>query len=223
MQTGAGAGDGCLWVKLQNTVVAAASGVLTLRKILTRTCVTLAAAPLSYPDKTRTTDALKKVQLLDANVSESVAACDSAVDRVLPMIWNPVELAPINAHTFARLKCSLQLTHLRRRKIVEIAGCEYLRYLRLYISGGALTGLTSSSSSTGTLRRLPWKPSSIGQVPRFRRHGSFNLGFRHAGHLMSALMPIHVALPRGRPRFCADDDAWPMKTACATSPSASMP
>ena len=60
------------------------------------------AATLADADEARTTDALKEVELLDANVAKTVAAWDASIDGLAPMVRDPVELTPVDALTFTR-------------------------------------------------------------------------------------------------------------------------
>ena len=55
---------------------------------------TLVAAPLAHADEAGLPDALKEVELLDADVAETVVTRDAPVDGACPVVWNPMKLAP---------------------------------------------------------------------------------------------------------------------------------
>ena len=60
------------------------------------------AAPLANSNETRPPNALKEVQFLNANVTQTVAARDAAVDCISAMVGNSVELPAVDPCALAR-------------------------------------------------------------------------------------------------------------------------
>lgn len=58
-------------------------------------------APLADTHKPWLADALKEVEFLYSDITETVAARDAAIDGVSPMIRDEVELTSVDANTIA--------------------------------------------------------------------------------------------------------------------------